>query len=538
MPKTTSKSYPLVRTLFLIAIAGIVSTLASSATHVIRADEKGPTKAKDEPADKDKKAQPAGEFGQPKKGEAPVGEFGQPPEKPVDPAAIARAKMREEFEKLKNLKKPLLPLGADDTFKRYRSYFQKALSAGTPAATLSKPQKGIFKPTLKTHLDVITDGIKYWVYRFAEIAERENLPQLSREFLNSYIRLLAKNLKGAPGFGPFREQVFKLVSDNCRDLLSNNFYVRLHALYLVAQLDVIVADRDIQPFTYVGSHELLLEVINDTDQHLALRVAALKGLQRILYSNAAMSQAPGVPPIRITELTKDQRHDIVASVVTLLQQPGQHIWFQRQLVQALGMCQVVRTAGNAQVDVVAVLRQVLTDRQMRHWTISAEASHAISQLPLGAADDIDGLVFDTLVLETQMIGAFNNEPPPKSFFWKRCFGLMYLTYKPPAADQRRRVEGLVIKATEGPLAAKKAKIVESVYPVMREVLKDMLKETPLISPATLQLLNAALKANKPAQAAAGPNPPRVNPATPPRGNPAAARLPTGNVATASIRNRS
>ena len=479
MQNPTCTSHPSVwRTFSLLIIAGSISCAVAIISNVALAQDD--TKK----TDQDKTTAPKGE---PKK-TAP------------EPVVSARDKARQEFERLKKFDKPLLPVNAEDAFKKFRSEFLKVLKVGTPDEALKKPYKGLEGQLLNSHLDLITEGIKYRVFLFAEKSERKSLDEVADKLILA-LRNAGRDVE-PPKQGLFRDSVMKIVTDHCAALLNNNIYVRLNALYLLARLDVVEASRSkkIIAIPYVGCYRLLLDVLEDPNQHGSLKIAALKGLKKILYSNRDYDLPKDLnPPVNFRQLTDDERHEIVAVLVAELRRPNQLIWYQRRLTEAVGCCQVLRTIGAPSVDVVNELRQVLKDRQ-RHWIVSAEAAYALSRLPLNASSNADHIIFEINVLQGQMIQTYTQQP--SQFFWKGCFGRVYIGFQPRSRYELDRGEGYMTKIKGGPLAGQKQAVTDS-FRVSTELMKHLVKQPEngqysAIPAAVTTLLVELLKTTKPA----------------------------------------
>ncbi|MDA1015348.1 MAG: hypothetical protein O3A00_12970, partial [Planctomycetota bacterium] len=306
-----------------------------------------------------------------------------------------------------------------------------------------------------------------------EKSERKNLDAVADKLLLA-LRNAGRDVE-PPKNTLFRDSVMQIVTDHCVALLNNNFYVRLNALYLLARLEVVESNRSkkIVGIPYAGAFPVLLGVIKDPEQHKSLKIAALKGLKRILYSNSDHDLNPNPQQMQFQQLTNKDRHEIITVLVTELRNASQLVWYQRRLTEALGCCQTLRTSGAPSIDVVNELRQVLKDRQQRHWIVSAEAAYALSRLPLDGASSVDHILFEINVLNGQMIQGYMQRP--SLFFWKGCFGRVYIGFQPPSRYELERGEGLMTKIQGGPLAGQKQAITDS-YQVSLELMKHLIKQ--------------------------------------------------------------
>lgn len=140
--------------------------------------------------------------------------------------------------------------------------------------------------------DRIIEGIRLRVLRFSLKSQRSELKDRRRELVQDLDFNARKD-------GEVRQFALEQVLENVKPLLTNHFHVRLHAVFLLGQLNQ--EPEDIGPskkpaLPYAGSVPLLLSVLSETidgkpaPQPDAVKIPATHGLGRILNSSALPKQ--------------------------------------------------------------------------------------------------------------------------------------------------------------------------------------------------------------------------------------------------------
>ena len=198
------------------------------------------------------------------------------------------------------------------------------------------------------------------------------------------------------------------------ELLVNNFYVRLHAVLILSEMD------------FAPAHVLLLQVIQAKDIHEdpekgqpeAIKIAAVQGLVRILRFTA--------PPVK-------DRSVIAAAIVDELKKTETHWWYQLRLIECLRYMTVSIDAGNNKPFVIDTLLDVVKDPK-RTWPVRAKACYALGRVPIPAAvnqTDVVTTVADFALQLSNAAAARPNNPT-----WKNCFWDLYLTFKPDGTKDK------------------------------------------------------------------------------------------------------
>jgi hypothetical protein len=280
-------------------------------------------------------------------------------------------------------------------------------------AKLKKEVVSKFAKTLRdcdlsaTGKQVIETGVRYRLAEMTLKEKRKELPELHK----ALIRDITTGI-GNPGIKPadvasMVQFVNQELVKQIPQLLVNNFYVRLHAVLILSELD------------YAPSHALLLQVIQSKEiqedpvlgQPSAIKIAATQGLTRILkYAS---------PPVA-------QRTIIAHALVDELQKPNTHWWYQLRLIEALRHMTVAVDAGNNKPFVIDQLFALINDRE-RPWTVRSKACFAIGRVPIPAAvkpEDVVNTVADFALQLSTAAQAKPNDP-----VWKSCVWDVYLAFK-------------------------------------------------------------------------------------------------------------
>ena len=303
---------------------------------------------------------------------------------------------------------------------------------------------------------IIESGIRY---KLAEMTLRENrkeLPELHKKLM----RDLTTNI-GGPGLKPTEiaamtqfasQEVIKQIPE----LLVNNFYVRLHAVLILSELD------------YAPAYALLLQVIQAKDikvdpikgQPEAVKIAAMQGLIRILKF--------AVPPPAVV-----QRTAIAHAIIEELQRPDTHWWYQVRLIEGLRHMTVSVDAGNNKPFVIDALLAVISDSK-REWVVRSKACYAVGRVPIPAAVKPEDVVTAIADYGLQLSKAKQANPPNP--IWKGCFWDLYLAFKSDGLKdkdgkdkdqdaERRVVGGLLARFKPVAQAA-----YDQIVPIVRDVL--------------------------------------------------------------------
>lgn len=269
---------------------------------------------------------------------------------------------------------------------------------------------------------VVTDCIKYYLYsmtlkdvpgrpaREAPIPQVTQLPVLHKRFVDD-----VQNIGGNPAVRPADKAAFadflgKEIVKQIPELLTNNFYVRLHAVMILGEID------------FAGGYELLLQVLNAKDirvdpvsgQPDAVKIAAANSLIRILRFAR--------PSAEVNVRTK-----IAHAIIDLLKQKDAYWWLQIRLIEGLRYCDISGAdAADGKPFVVQALLDIMKDEK-RPWTVRMKACYALGRVPLpGIRPEVVVAEIAECASELAKDAAAN----PKLMDWKSCFWDLYLTFVP------------------------------------------------------------------------------------------------------------
>jgi len=298
---------------------------------------------------------------------------------------------------------------------------------------------------------------------------QEKLPALHRSFLTEISTAgLAKNPAQVTAI---TNAIGKEVCKQMPELLKNNFYVRLHSVMILGEMD------------FAPAHELLLQVIQakdinedpDNGQPMAIKVAATNGLIRLL------TFANPTPTVK-------ERMTIAHAVIGELANNKVLAWYQVRLIEVLRTLDIggVEAGDNNRPFVVEALLAIIRDKDRIPY-VRAKACYAIGRVPIPAgvnANDVVAAVSDFALQLATAAAAQPNNP-----MWKSCFWDIYLAFhafntKDQDAEKKRAGGLLAVTSMKS--------VVQPAYDVIVPIVNDILSgKAP--SAANLDKLKAFVK---------------------------------------------
>ncbi len=322
-------------------------------------------------------------------------------------------------------------------------------------ARLKKEASKFYKT--KTDCDVSPAGQKVVEatirYRLAEMTLKEKqseLPSIHKRFIDEISNV------GGPGRRPneiadMTQLIGKEVLKQIPELLKNNFYVRLHAVYILGEMD------------YAPGYSLLLQVLQAKDiredgnvgQPDALKVAAAMGLVRIL---------------RFANPNAKERTAIANAVVFELKKTTIYWWLQIRLIEALRYCDIVGTdpGDNDRPFVVETLLSLVKDSE-RDWRVRTRACYALGRVPLPKSVKPDDVVnaIAKCALELSNAAAAN----PSNPHWKYCFWNVYLAFHTSDTSKEKDLD---VEKKPGGLLTRTKAVAQPAYQVIVPIVNDVL----------------------------------------------------------------
>ena len=406
-----------------------------------------------------------------------------PATQPSGPPLPAGFKLPQEVPAIMKIDKPLMTEADAQKLAKTSEVrnFSKVLWAGERNGAADESIRKsvryyLHKMTMKEHQGVLH-----------EIRE-----QLLRDLKKAGVRKTKQKDKEA-----FREFVMKEITTRAEELLDNNFNVRLQAVIILSQLNLLEEGRgrDKEPaVAFTPAAEVLLKVIGDKDQPEAVKIHAVKGLKRI---------------VQLGRPNDDLQHRVAESLIKELANVEYCWWYQMRLTEALGAVDLFLHRNSNTPFILDALSKVLVDRK-RHWVVRCQAAKSLGRsrfAPLGggaaAVAKVNiGLIAHRIAdLGRQMADAYNKNP--RASYWKDCYFRLYLAFRPIDSHEKARHAGLLLKMerlTDQRLAVDKQVVNEAyqkvVLPLSRDVLK--LKAPSQFPKATLDAIDQWLSEQKPA----------------------------------------
>ncbi|MGC1276017.1 MAG: hypothetical protein WBC44_20115 [Planctomycetaceae bacterium] len=278
----------------------------------------------------------------------------------------------------------------------------------------------------------------------------------------------------------FREALCAAMVEACKEVLDNNFHVRLQAVLILGQLDVVteelVGRNRKPPEAYVPAVEPLLDVLASEDQPPAVKVAAAYGVGRIGDN--------GVIPADL----KFRAGDILTAE---LAKPDTFWWYQVRLAEALAAIELDYNQARQPIVIEALLAAIADDS--RHCLARSAAAKALSRTraPAGALDE--KAAADRLVqLARDMSLAYNKSTA--ATHWHECYWNLYVAFRPADQDEVSQLPNDSL-LRRGSLPAAYEDAFQRILPVVKHVFtKKPGERNQPIPQELLQRLNEPLAA--------------------------------------------
>ena len=329
--------------------------------------------------------------------------------------------------------------------------------------------------------------IKHSLYNMTLPENRSELNKLSSQFQRE-LQSAGQLATNASNAQRFRTNVAREIVTRARDLLDNNFAVRMQAVVTVAYLDIA------EGRPYVDAADFLLEVVGSDDQLEPVKIAAVNGLARMLL----------LTPRAVPAETK---HAIARTLVPQLENADGHFWYQMRLADALSAIDqpvTVLPNGDTKPIVAQALLKVVVDGN-RHWCARTHAAKALGRAPIDRSVNVELIGFSLTQLANQMATAYNENP--NRWHWKSCFWDLYLAFRPESQQEMQQYDrpGLLSRFTNPEIT----KAHELALPLVRHVLSQ---EKDAGKPLPTELVKATtdwLQSNPPADASVFPGGERI-----------------------------
>jgi hypothetical protein len=284
---------------------------------------------------------------------------------------------------------------------------------------LAKYQNVLRKPVAgDAEKALIKAGIRY---RLAVMCLQKNRPELSKlhDDLLRDMNSAGSVPEGANGatVKAYRQMVLQELVNQVTPMLANqNFYVRLHLVILLGELDLTREDSKLafKLEAFAPPCDPLVKVISDPQQPEAIKVAAVNGLVRILRL--------GNPNVLL-------RTKVAEGIVAELKGNKTHSWYQMRLAGALSVVDIDLDQGRKPF-VVDTLKAVMGDDE-REMSVRAEAAKSLGRVPIPAAANPPTVTRAVAEFALKLAKKAQQQPQTRADDpkWKSEFFKVYLAFQ-------------------------------------------------------------------------------------------------------------
>jgi len=292
------------------------------------------------------------------------------------------------------------------------------------------------------------------------------------------------NLRATPAV---RSVMIPEVIKNCEALLQHPLPVRLNACLLITEMNEEPGQvaRQVPAKPWVGMTDPLLKVLNDPEQHVAVKVIAANGLMRLCQD--------GSPKV-------DVRSRIADTMISELNKPNLHEWYQRTLVQAVSYTDVLFDKARRPY-IVQKLAEILVDSK-QPWSVRAEAAAGLGRTNMNGEINVSLVSHEIVRFAHEMGQQFNANP--KAPHWRYCAFRVYTAYKPESSGK----QALLTRTQSPPLSGYRAEVASAydvVLPVVNGILSNNVANPKAMAPTILEKADTWLDQNPPPNLTIGPN---------------------------------
>lgn len=344
---------------------------------------------------------------------------------PVGPLQIDPDTLPKDFEppqappEVMQINRPLLTQAQLDALKKVDSRFKAAVTKSTWKDAQSQ--------------ELIRGGIQYRLAQFTILENREKWLSVREELMRD-INNMGKQAPNAADTIAARKFMLEEVVKQSAQLLDNNFWARVHIVFVLSELNLTDADekKNLKTEAFDQALDPLLAVLKDPAQPEAVKILAVRGVVRILTNSS--------PDVK-------RKQNAAAVLIAELSNPKAHPWYQRRLAYAMSAVDIAVDLNRKPV-LVETLQKVVADPK-RDWITRAEACRSLGRVAYDPSVDLKA------VLAT--IGSFAAEAAQaaqasaKDPHWKSVFGRLYLTFKeqdPTDRDAERKGPGGLLNRTQ------------------------------------------------------------------------------------------
>jgi hypothetical protein len=330
-------------------------------------------------------------------------------------------------------------------------------------------------------MQVISKGIEMQIKAMTLPTQRDRLGEIVAGILRSLHS--AADSKDPGTQRSVRLTMAREIDKDCRELADNQFNVRLNATILLGHLFVVPENpvSHAPPEFYTAAFDQLMDILQRKDQPVAIKVAAIDGLQ-----NAALL---GNPPLGAT-----QKIHMATALRDELDKTDTCEWYQEKICETLGLLNQVYDLDGRPF-IVHALAKALFD-QNRPLCARAAAAKALGRAPLPPAIDLNVVAYGIADLSRQIVQTRNEG---KKHVRRWCVMNVFLAFRPKNLEERARRAGLLERVDE-PAYQRYKETVKDVYGLVLPMVVQELKETDSeFPPEILEHITEWLKTHTPAQ---------------------------------------
>ncbi|GAB4138704.1 MAG: hypothetical protein Tsb009_07070 [Planctomycetaceae bacterium] len=315
---------------------------------------------------------------------------------------------------------------------------------------------------------VIQKWARLKLYSMTRTANRGKLHEIRDEILRR-IRSSGQILARAnPAAGRrFREIVCKAVAERASELLDNHFAVRLNAILILSQMNVVERDlvKGTLPVAYIPAADILIrKVLKDPTQPQAVLIVAVNAIRRLAL---------------LGEPNTAQRRAMANALIPILKNKKYHSWLLSRTAEALGAVGV-KTDLSGRASIVQILMQTMVDKSVPPQ-VRSYAAKALGRTELAPNVDVSVITFEITDLTRQLAERYNAELKTNrvATHWPGTFYNIHLAFYPASKDEVK----LYGSRAPGLLSRYKGKaFVEQPYQKIKPVLKYMIFQPVLLNP--------------------------------------------------------
>ncbi len=250
----------------------------------------------------------------------------------------------------------------------------------------------------------IEDWARWRVYGMTLKSKRVNPKKQNelsdmREQLMRDLRNCARNLvkNNRPAAQAFRTIVCREVTNHCADLMDNNYYVRLQAILILSNMNLMDYDAITRtpPIAYGPAADVLMDKVIKKPQHVSLKIAAVNGLRRIAT---------------LAKFDAERNRKMAALLVSEFKNRESHPWYLQRLATTLGRIDLPVNAQNQPIIAQALMEAVADESKPP--IVRSRSARAIGRAAMPETINADVIAYELVSLARHIAQSYNRDVPP------------------------------------------------------------------------------------------------------------------------------